>query len=72
MSNLRKNIIFKRLEPHLYNGEINNANIEKFLTSLKISKSEFFENFPKKIDDLCFFILKIFILKLVKALKERL
>ena len=48
MSNLKKNIIFRRLEPHLYNNEINNGNIEKFLTFLKISKSDFFENFPKK------------------------
>ena len=71
MSNLRKNIIFKRLEPHLYNGEINNANIEKFLTSLKISKSEFFENFPKKIDDLCFFYFENIYIKASKSIKRK-
>tara|TARA_B100001248_G_C27394424_1_gene464514 strand:+ start:739 stop:1338 length:600 start_codon:yes stop_codon:yes gene_type:complete len=71
MSNLRKNIIFKRLEPHLYNGEINNSNIEKFLTSLKISKSEFFENFPKKIDDLCFFYFEHIYIKASKSIKRK-
>ena len=71
MSNLRKNIIFKRLEPHLHNGEIDNANIEKFLTSLKISKSEFFENFPKKIDDLCFFYFENIYIKASKSIKRK-
>ena len=71
MSNLNKNIIFKRLEPHLYNNEINNANIEKFLTSLKISKSDFFENFPKKIDDLCFFYFENIYIKASKSVKRK-
>ena len=71
MSNLRKNIILKRLEPHLYNNEINNSNIEKLLTSLKISKSEFFENFPKKIDDLCFFYFENIYIKASKSIKRK-
>ena len=71
MSNLKKNIIFRRLEPHLYNNEINNGNIEKFLTSLKISKSEFFENFPKKIDDLCFFHFENIYIKASKSIKRK-
>ena len=51
----RKNVLFKKLEVHLNSTKINNENIDALLISLKIKKSDFYNLFPKKMNDICFY-----------------
>ncbi|MEC6997139.1 MAG: hypothetical protein VXW97_02735 [Pseudomonadota bacterium] len=51
----KKNVLFKKLEVHLNSTKINNENIDALLISLKIKKSDFYNLFPKKINDICFY-----------------
>ena len=49
----KKNVLFKKLEVHINSTKINNENIDALLFSLKIKKSDFYNLFPKKINDIC-------------------
>ena len=73
---IKKSTIINKLEENLGKYQVNNNNLDSFLTKLKIKKDEFYMLFPNKIKSLCIFYFQyIYLISLKKAkinlLKEK-